>query len=571
MPRPLLSSRAASHSAGRPGYLLQHRWTAIFIFVILYVCSLLAFRPDLVDIGKSDTPRQTTHPFESNSRKDKTLQHGRSDKEETSASDRGLRRQGVEDDPLYMGDGKLLRGVGPQDRGVAEGAPNAMKDTGNWSARVPEVPAGTMCEAWLTEKDRFKYGRDFSVNPIRVGSLQQKVWEQCSVGCVFSPTTEAVDGNLIDGRGASDLRIVRTMESETNYPMYNVDAAHSAGFSVVMTTNLNSDVPVGYFSWAEYDIMTPPQVKDSPSAAVAFISNCAARTFRLAAIEHFQSLGVGVDSYGGCKRNKPAGADKQKTLPHYKFCLAFENSMEEDYVTEKYFQCLVAGSVPVVIGAPNIDDFEPAPGSHLRIASESDMDAVAQRITQLMVNEEEYERMLRWKREGPSDKFLALVDMAAVHSSCRLCIFLATRFREQEEKDAASQWVSGQGGASDGRPCRCRERTESGEEVTVYHLYVRERGRFEFESVFLRSGALTEQALKVAVLRVFTAKGHVPVWKNERPPILARSNVLRVYSIYPVWATQRAALYGAAALRTDEQVAAFVHNKPCGKLEVIFV
>jgi hypothetical protein len=35
--------------------------------------------------------------------------------------------------------------------------------------------------------------------------------------------------------------------------------------------------------------------------------------------------------------------DKVETLTHYKFSLAFENSNEEDYVTEKFFQSLVAG------------------------------------------------------------------------------------------------------------------------------------------------------------------------------------------------------------------------------------
>jgi len=36
--------------------------------------------------------------------------------------------------------------------------------------------------------------------------------------------------------------------------------------------------------------------------------------------------------------------DKVETLKRYKFSLAFENSNEEDYVTEKFFQSLVAGN-----------------------------------------------------------------------------------------------------------------------------------------------------------------------------------------------------------------------------------
>ena len=43
---------------------------------------------------------------------------------------------------------------------------------------------------------------------------------------------------------------------------------------------------------------------------------------------------------------------------------------EEDYVTEKYAQALVAGSVPVVIGAPNIEDYAVAPNSMLVVQTQ---------------------------------------------------------------------------------------------------------------------------------------------------------------------------------------------------------
>ncbi len=31
-----------------------------------------------------------------------------------------------------------------------------------------------------------------------------------------------------------------------------------------------------------------------------------------------------------------------------RFCLAYENSLDEDYVTEKLFDCLRAGAIPVM-------------------------------------------------------------------------------------------------------------------------------------------------------------------------------------------------------------------------------
>ena len=71
-----------------------------------------------------------------------------------------------------------------------------------------------------------------------------------------------------------------------------------------MTTSLSSDVPVGYFSWAEYDIMAPVPPKTEEALAAAFISNCGARNFRLQALEMLENLDVKIDSYGGCHRNR---------------------------------------------------------------------------------------------------------------------------------------------------------------------------------------------------------------------------------------------------------------------------
>ena len=41
-------------------------------------------------------------------------------------------------------------------------------------------------------------------------------------------------------------------------------------------------------------------------------------------------------------------------LSHYKFYLAFENLPVEDYVSEKIFEGLFAGTVPVYRGSPTV-------------------------------------------------------------------------------------------------------------------------------------------------------------------------------------------------------------------------
>ena len=51
--------------------------------------------------------------------------------------------------------------------------------------------------------------------------------------------------------------------------------------------------------------------------------------------------------------------DKVETMSDYKFAICFENTSYPGYVTEKIIDCLVAGVIPVYLGAPDISDFIP--------------------------------------------------------------------------------------------------------------------------------------------------------------------------------------------------------------------
>ncbi|CAH9103589.1 unnamed protein product [Cuscuta epithymum] len=411
------------------------------------------------------------------------------------------------------------------------------------------------CEEWLESEDTVAYSRDFEKDPILVHGGQQE-WESCAVGCKFGAFSgkkpDAAFGSTQSGGTAG---VLRSMESAEYYSENNIAQARRRGYDVVMTTSLSSDVPVGYFSWAEYDIMAPIQPKTQKAIAAAFISNCGARNFRLQALEALERESISIDSYGSCHRNKNGDVKKVDTLRHYKFSLAFENSNEEDYVTEKFFQSLVAGSVPVVVGAPNIQDFAPCSGSLLHIKKLEDVESVAKTMKHLAENPSAYNQTLRWKFEGPSDSFKALVDMSAVHSSCRLCIHLATSIYEREEK----------GTNFTKRPCKCLRGSE-----TVYHVYVRERGRFNMESIFLRSTNLTMEAFKSAVLKKFQSQKHVPIWKQERPTVLRGGDELSVYRIYPLGLTQRQALY-TFRFNGDSELRKHIESNSCAKFEVIFV
>jgi hypothetical protein len=52
--------------------------------------------------------------------------------------------------------------------------------------------------------------------------------------------------------------------------------------------------------------------------------------------------------------------EKVATLSNYRFALCFENTAFPGYVTEKIFDCFVAGCIPIYLGAPDIKDLVPA-------------------------------------------------------------------------------------------------------------------------------------------------------------------------------------------------------------------
>lgn len=56
---------------------------------------------------------------------------------------------------------------------------------------------------------------------------------------------------------------------------------------------------------------------------------------------------------------KGACTSKFEVLSRYEFCLCFENMSMDGYITEKIFDCLYAGTIPIYMGAPDITGYVP--------------------------------------------------------------------------------------------------------------------------------------------------------------------------------------------------------------------
>eukprot|EP00761_Pharyngomonas_kirbyi_P012338 gb/GECH01012365.1/.p1 GENE.gb/GECH01012365.1/~~gb/GECH01012365.1/.p1 ORF type:complete len:439 (+),score=90.72 gb/GECH01012365.1/:1-1317(+) len=324
-------------------------------------------------------------------------------------------------------------------------------DSSEWMAKVKprldELISLYPFDFGMNQKETEKVlQRNLTNYPITVYHSKTKYTNmKCPIPCVWSNAARARDqgdGYAVDVPGVNPRnvpprkhsqlkRIVMTMESEEYFPILKKPSFISS-FDIVATTRYDSDVPMPYFSYHLFGIFDPVQPKTASAPVAMFISNCRSKNGRMDYIRELMKY-VPIHSYGRCMKNKtPEGKfatmknkwkQKIKIAETYKFTIAFENSNVPGYVTEKLFQPLVAGSVPIYMGAPDVDRFVPSPNSYLDTKDFSSPRALADFILELDSDNTKYQKYLEWKYQMYlSEKFLKTMSLATVHSRCRICV-----------------------------------------------------------------------------------------------------------------------------------------------------
>ena len=209
----------------------------------------------------------------------------------------------------------------------------------------------------------------------------ERVVPDCAVGCEFrNQGPEGADALWYHAPSACDTRpdrvfpeqlaVVMSMESAVNYGCLD-NPAYMSAFDVEMTYRLSSQILIPYLrsdhvqGFREKEIVPWERKKD---AIVYIQSNCAASSGRDDILRTVMSLGVAVEARGVCLNNAPSvprESSKVDAMKEYKFCATMENSIGVDYVSEKMWDGLVSGCLPIYLGAPNIQEHLPAPNAVL--------------------------------------------------------------------------------------------------------------------------------------------------------------------------------------------------------------
>jgi hypothetical protein len=238
-------------------------------------------------------------------------------------------------------------------------------------------------------------------------------------------------------RGRGQTWIAWSAESDANYPQL-ADPDFMAQFDLTMTYRQDADVVVSYCrpeDWLGFQPAPLPARSYEQAPAVYIASSPFNQSGRTEYVRELMRH-MPVDSYGRMLNTRPLLADqgrstKLETISRYRFTLAFENSIAHDYVTEKFYDPLLAGSVPVYLGAPNVVDHAPARESYIDVRDFAGPQQLAHFLLALSCDEARYAQYQEWRERPLDPRFRALAEQQDASEWSRLYQLLVERGRRR--------------------------------------------------------------------------------------------------------------------------------------------
>ncbi|KAI5652058.1 glycosyltransferase family 10 (fucosyltransferase) c-term domain-containing protein [Phthorimaea operculella] len=154
------------------------------------------------------------------------------------------------------------------------------------------------------------------------------------------------------------------------------------------------------------------EISKNISPVLFMSSNCYTFTDREKYVKELMKY-IPVDSYGTCINNKQwpkdFPEDHLNNLDHtaisnfiarYKFMIAIENGVCEDYITEKFWRPIRLGVVPIYFGSPSVKDWYPNNKSAILVQDYESPKHLSDHLYELIRNDNLYEEYLEHKTKG---------------------------------------------------------------------------------------------------------------------------------------------------------------------------
>jgi hypothetical protein len=246
----------------------------------------------------------------------------------------------------------------------------------------------------------------------------------CSIPC-----RKAGDYQLMSVISVKDTRweLFTTMEGEQYYSQAKVRPKAYRKDQYYAVTSFQSEIPMPYFSWAEYHIQHQAVDFHKVIKGGSFLANnCDSMSDRETLVEALlKEHHLRIDSLSFCHHNAepPRGVkmeNKTAILERYLFHFAFENQRSDDYITEKLWGTLASGTLPVYFGAPNIKLHVPAHSVIFVDDYETPQD-LANYLIRLTKDKALYESYHAWRYQPIDPVFQNKYEFTKTHSTCRIC------------------------------------------------------------------------------------------------------------------------------------------------------
>ncbi|KAM4017289.1 3-galactosyl-N-acetylglucosaminide 4-alpha-L-fucosyltransferase FUT3-like [Anomaloglossus baeobatrachus] len=167
--------------------------------------------------------------------------------------------------------------------------------------------------------------------------------------------------------------------------------------NLTMSYRADSDIFSPY-GWIENPYRTLKFTIPIKTKLVAWVvSNWNLNSKRVQYYEQLKNY-LNIDIYG--KQHLPLPGDRHlEILSTYKFYFSFENSIHEDYITEKFWHnAFSSGCVPVVLGPPRANYERFVPGdAFIHVDDFSNPQELASYLLSLDKDEEKYKQYFNWR------------------------------------------------------------------------------------------------------------------------------------------------------------------------------
>jgi hypothetical protein len=247
------------------------------------------------------------------------------------------------------------------------------------------------------------------------------------------------------GRGAITVGV--SMESPNNFPKLDEESFPYTFHFGVSHRRGHLDLQTSYNNYFPAQFKSKGAPFLSKKDSLLFVYTACHWPHRNQLFDDLSKL-IEIDALGKCKNNKnmrdlfPVCADIQRSGPtvwqqsecllhNYKFYLAIENTREPDYISEKLYQGLRAGSVPVYLGAPNVRDYLPD-NSAVYLDDFASLEDLVKYLESAMADEAIYKRHHVWKDLPLPGRFVnTALEMSQDSLHCKICDHIATNYNKE--------------------------------------------------------------------------------------------------------------------------------------------